>query len=107
MIVLSNLKKNKFLLLAVIIAFAINAFGQHKLTVDVKKTVAVVSPQMWGIFFEDINFAADGGLYGELIKNGSFEFPMPLMGWKETKQQQKSNLLIINDTIRNPYNPRY
>ena len=56
MIVLSNLKKNKFLLLAVIIAFAINAFGQHKLTVDVKKTVAVVSPQMWGIFFEDINF---------------------------------------------------
>ena len=36
---------------------------------------------MWGIFFEDINFGADGGLYAELVKNRSFEFPDPLMGW--------------------------
>ena len=37
---------------------------------------------MYGIFFEDINYAADGGLYGELVKNRSFEFtPDPLMGW--------------------------
>lgn len=37
---------------------------------------------MYGIFFEDINYAADGGLYGELVKNRSFEFPDALMGWK-------------------------
>ena len=37
---------------------------------------------MYGIFFEDINYAADGGLYGELIKNRSFEFPQSLMGWQ-------------------------
>jgi hypothetical protein len=36
---------------------------------------------MWGIFFEDINFGADGGLYAELVKNRSFDFPEPLMGW--------------------------
>jgi alpha-L-arabinofuranosidase len=36
---------------------------------------------MWGIFFEDINFGADGGLYAELVKNGGFEFPDPMMGW--------------------------
>ena len=28
-----------------------------------------------GAFFEDINYGADGGLYAELIKNRSFEFP--------------------------------
>ncbi|MDW7979775.1 MAG: alpha-L-arabinofuranosidase C-terminal domain-containing protein [Verrucomicrobiales bacterium] len=36
---------------------------------------------MWGIFFEDINFGADGGLYAELVKNGGFEFPEPMTGW--------------------------
>ena len=33
---------------------------------------------MWGVFFEDINFGADGGLYAELVKNRGFEFPEPL-----------------------------
>jgi alpha-L-arabinofuranosidase len=37
---------------------------------------------MYGLFFEDINFAADGGLYGELVKNRSFEFAQPYMGWR-------------------------
>jgi alpha-L-arabinofuranosidase len=37
---------------------------------------------MYGIFFEDINYAADGGLYAEMIKNRSFEFPQHLMGWR-------------------------
>ena len=36
---------------------------------------------MYGVFFEDINYGADGGLYVELVKNRSFEFPKPLMGW--------------------------
>ena len=38
---------------------------------------------MFGIFFEDINFGADGGLYPELVKNRSFEFQEPLTGWHE------------------------
>jgi alpha-L-arabinofuranosidase len=37
---------------------------------------------MYGIFFEDINYAADGGLYAEMVKNRSFEFPEHLMGWR-------------------------
>ena len=37
---------------------------------------------MYGIFFEDINYAADGGLYAEMVKNRSFEFPQHLMGWR-------------------------
>jgi hypothetical protein len=35
---------------------------------------------MYGIFFEDINFAADGGIYAEKVKNRSFEFPDPADG---------------------------
>lgn len=47
-----------------------------------KKAGAVVQPTMYGAFFEDINYAADGGLYAELVKNRSFEFPQTLMGWQ-------------------------
>ena len=54
---------------------------QHVMTVDVSKPTARINPAMYGIFFEDINFGADGGLYAELVKNRSFEFPQPLVGW--------------------------
>ena len=53
------------------------------ISVDLGHPGAAISPQMFGIFFEDINFAADGGLYPELVKNRSFEFNDPLMGWHE------------------------
>ena len=53
------------------------------INVNAKKPGAVIQPTQWGIFFEDINYAADGGLYGELLKNRSFEFtPDHLMGWQ-------------------------
>ena len=51
------------------------------ITVREDQPGAKINPAMWGAFFEDINFGADGGLYAELVKNGSFEFPEPLMGW--------------------------
>lgn len=43
---------------------------------------AEIQPTMYGLFFEDINYAADGGLYAEMVKNRSFEFPQNLMGWE-------------------------
>ncbi len=66
------------------LAFSMGAWAQdYTVTVDTQKPGAVVQPTMYGIFFEDINFAADGGLYGELLKNRSFEFtPDHLMGWQ-------------------------
>ena len=51
-------------------------------TIDPAKTKFDISLTMYGVFFEDINFAADGGLYAELIKNRSFEFPNGLSGWE-------------------------
>ena len=41
-----------------------------------------ISPDLFGIFFEDISYAADGGLYGELVQNRSFEYgPADRKGW--------------------------
>lgn len=53
----------------------------YEFTLDAKKIGAPIQSTMYGLFFEDINFAADGGLYAELVKNRSFDFPQNLMGW--------------------------
>lgn len=54
----------------------------NEMVVQAGKMGAEIQPTMYGLFFEDINYAADGGLYAELIKNRSFEFPQNLLGWK-------------------------
>ncbi len=51
------------------------------LTINTSKKGAEIPSTMYGLFFEDINFGADGGLYAEKVKNRSFEFVDPLMGW--------------------------
>ncbi len=73
---------NLFFLSLLLISSA-PTFAQERseLTVNLKKQGALVQPTMYGLFFEDINFAADGGLYAELVKNRSFDFPQNLMGW--------------------------
>ena len=74
----------KTLLCMVALCLVGGIFAQQQnvdLVVNVKKTGAPIQSTMYGLFFEDINFGADGGLYAELIKNRSFEFPQSLMGW--------------------------
>ena len=66
------MKPNNFLLSA-LLASALTANAQVKINVDVANPGVKVSPNLYGIFFEDINHAADGGLYAELISNRSFE----------------------------------
>ncbi|MCR5159243.1 MAG: carbohydrate binding domain-containing protein [Prevotella sp.] len=61
---------------------ALSLQAQHVMDVQTKKLGAPVQSTMYGIFFEDINYAADGGLYAEMVKNRSFEFPQRLMGWR-------------------------
>lgn len=60
------------------------------LDIDLTKSVAKIQPTMYGVFFEDINFAADGGLYAEMVKNRSFEFNVPLMGWSQPNSSTHS-----------------
>ena len=76
----------------------------NEMVIQTRKLGAEIQPTMYGLFFEDINYAADGGLYAELVKNRSFEFPQHLMGWKtygkvtlqETLERQNE---ILNSQI--------
>ncbi len=72
----------KLIAFALLLSTTIASTAQNIMDVNTKKWGAPIQSTMYGIFFEDINFAADGGLYGELIKNRSFEFPQHLMGWQ-------------------------
>lgn len=72
--------KTKFIFL-ILISFWQVSFSQKNLFVDINATGAKIQPDMYGVFFEDINFGADGGLYAELVKNRSFEFDQPFVGW--------------------------
>ena len=80
------------------------------LEVDLNKIVAKIQPTMYGVFFEDINFAADGGLYAEMIKNRSFEFENPLMGWVQPNSDRhsynkQSGIATTIKTLENKTNP--
>ena len=72
----------------------------NELVIQTKKLGAEIQPTMYGLFFEDINYAADGGLYAELVKNRSFEFPQHLMGWKT---YGKVSLMNDGPFERNPH----
>ncbi|MBP7052665.1 MAG: alpha-L-arabinofuranosidase [Phycisphaerae bacterium] len=82
--------------------------GQVQLTVRADQPGAKISPTMFGIFFEDINFGADGGLYAELVKNRAFEFPEPLMAWSEVKPEGASGVVeVLNQDPFNAASPHY
>ena len=75
--------KNRKPILSSLAALAVLSAGAatNDFVIKTNKPGAPIQPTMYGIFFEDINFGADGGLYAELIKNRSFEFPQTFMGW--------------------------
>jgi alpha-L-arabinofuranosidase len=78
----------------------------YSLVVKANQPKADVQPTMWGVFFEDINFGADGGLYAELVKNRSFEFDAPLMGWKELKSSNAVGRVLMLNRGESQANPR-
>ncbi len=92
---------------ATILSFTIG-HAQHTLTVKVNEPGADIQPTMWGVFFEDINLGADGGIYAELVKNRSFEFNKPMMGWKVLgKPATEGDFLVLNRLKENTANPRF
>jgi alpha-N-arabinofuranosidase len=84
------------------------AQNKATVTVQVDKPGADISPTMFGIFFEDINFGADGGLYPERVKNRSFEFPEPLMAWQQIdKGGSKGTVSVATQNPVNEENAHY
>jgi alpha-L-arabinofuranosidase len=86
---------------------AVNAQGSHPLGKP-------ISTDLFGIFFEDISYAADGGLYAELIQNRSFEYNPadrmdwnPFTGWEFTTQGYGYGSISVETThpvhVNNPH----
>lgn len=77
------MKLYRSLMTAVALAAGIvlHAQSTHNMVIQTNKPGLEIQPTMYGLFFEDINYGADGGLYAELVKNRSFEFPQHFMGW--------------------------
>ncbi len=86
------------------------AASDYQLSIDADEEIHDISDLLFGVFFEDINFAADGGLYAELVVNRSFEFTElamgdQLYGWQtvggataEVKVNDINNALNENNT---------
>ncbi len=62
---------------------SVPAVATARLTIDVARPGPAISPTMHGLFFEDINYAADGGLYAELVQNRSFEHRDRMFAWSQ------------------------
>ena len=94
--------KKKHLVPLALLAATLPLQAQVNISIDVQNRGPKISPTHYGIFFEDINHAADGGLYAELIRNRSFEDgprygqPADLQGWSSyaaTPSQLKMKLI--------------
>ena len=51
-----------------------------RVTVQAGQPGVKVSPTLWGVFYEEINHAGDGGIYAELVQNRAFEETQPAAG---------------------------
>jgi hypothetical protein len=77
--------KMKLPIVAVACSLVSSALAQDqsgRIAIDLEKPGVTVSPQLYGVFFEEINRAGDGGIYAEMVQNRSFEdndFPV---AWK-------------------------
>lgn len=106
------------------IASALVPLNTHAATagisINVDKPTVPLSPHLYGLFFEDINYGADGGLYAELVQNRSFEYFKwdhgihgkcdmgPLFAW-ETVQREgaKVNADVVSTSPLNKNNTKY
>ncbi|HVI76749.1 MAG TPA: alpha-L-arabinofuranosidase C-terminal domain-containing protein [Candidatus Acidoferrum sp.] len=115
---MTRLKYRISLVAIVLIPLALLSQPQQRKTViavDASHPGAAISPTLFGIFFEDINFGADGGLYPERIKNRSFEFDQPLAGWHAILpvnsngelDSSKGELSILTEAPLNNTDPHY
>lgn len=79
------------------------------ITVSADKPAHKVAPTLWGVFFEDINLSADGGLYAELVRNRSFEDSDDLQHWQVVTAPDSTAAAAVtceNPWAENPLNTR-
>ncbi|KIH99097.1 alpha-N-arabinofuranosidase [Streptomonospora alba] len=96
------------LLCVVPTAVPASAATDYGIDIDTSATGPQISDRMYGIFLEDINHAADGGLYAELVQNRSFEYSTadnenytPMTAWEEVAiGNAPGNAEVVNDDGR-------
>ena len=97
------------------LSFAAAAATPVKLTVAADAPGKPISPDLFGIFFEDLNYAADGGLYAELVQNRSFEYQSTerfdwnsFTGWEFVRRGGGTGKISVEDSKPvHPNNPHY
>src|ERR1700744_2118937 len=101
------MKKVAFLVCLVSVSLSLHA--QDTYTISTKQPTAKISPSLWGLFFEDINRAADGGVYAEMVESRSFDFPTPMTAWSTwPKPNLRDGIFeIINQSAVNAADPKY
>lgn len=108
----SSLALAAILLLA---STAQSAVSDVDLRIAVDKPTVELSPHLYGLFFEDINFGADGGLYAELVQNRSFEYHprlnpahTPLFAWEKVERDgARASLAVSEAQPLNANNPHH
>jgi alpha-L-arabinofuranosidase len=101
-----NLKRSLLGLLSCILGPSV--FAQAVITVDLNKPGHAIPSTLWGIFFEDINLSADGGLYPELVRNRSFEDSGQPDYWKLTNDVDgHSSMTVDSSSPLNTINRNY
>ena len=110
------MKKLTAVLLATLLAVLPAMAGSETLTVEADVPLHEMSGTLYGLFFEDINHAADGGLYAELLQNRSFEYEelmnpsqyQHLTGWQfNTSQAGNGKIRMMEEASIHPNNPTY
>ena len=104
----------KWIVLAVFLMAATLGINAQK-RMNAPKGGKAISDELIGIFFEDISSSADGGLYAELVQNGSFEYsPTERDGWgagtawKQVRPGHSLGMLEVRKTDGiHPNNPTY
>ncbi len=116
------MKTTRMILVFFVLMASSMAYSAQNVKVDIftKQVGPDLSPELYGLFFEDINFAADGGLYAELVQNRSFEYyPVeggnrlsrqyqPLFAWEKVEKGGGRCSLQVDKIIPlNRNNPNY
>ncbi len=87
------------------LAVTLHAAPPAKISVQVDQPGHAISPTLWGVFFEDINLSADGGIYPELVRNRSFEDAETPENWKfASAADGHSTAAIDSSQPLNPFN---
>ena len=100
---------------AILLAANLSASAAADLNIQITAQGKPISPDLFGIFFEDLNYAADGGLYAELVQNGLFEYQATeridwtaMTAWEPVARDGATGSLKVSDAVPvNPNNPHY